>query len=881
MSLKKSKKNSKKKIDEYDDASSASSSLELMADWYCYLLDWDHLSDDFDTSNLQEMSVTHIIPILLCTDRRNKNIPDNFQAAYLQKNIGEWDILDLERYVTQSLPWDGEDESVVSWWEMNYIQFPKGNFLDFICSANGLNEDLRLRFTRRLSNQPLPSTEKSIIPTSNEDCDNDPKSTDEDSIDNNDDAEDRRNSSEVAMDKAKSVTAHQRIRGHVLPTSSNRMSKLAAHAEAQIYYHSLFFTLKRHGRPEDMSSFYEDFKQLCTTVSKRTKLNPTKHLNSIITNWSSTPRKSSISMIPNLLAHHDNIGDDGLMSQSTFDVAITNEDYLNQLPPNPFLIDNIQPSNDELHQYYSKLLQTYNTMKQKMVHHDTLRAIRKKGEQIDVHVYDCLARDILLAVDDAEFTDWCLHNQYARLWYCPFFDKSALLKLAVQSCIRKSPNPASATKFELMTEDPKFIGFVTAETDKQVIVRFHIHSFVLYYTNDDSTVVICAATSRIHIRSMMQDRLLQFLQLIQFFETNTLNTVITSNFTSEDVKLPSISIEGYNSMGFSTRNLTMDAEQGLFTIQTESLIPIMCYTDKFSWANYGDHILYGGEYNLCSQEVECNPSLTAAYRAALTQLLCVDIHHSISNVLDKESDNKIDLFLRDVFAHIKQAPSGHAFDKCLEDDKDFIFGRVLQIATSATKIPLSIFSDLFRQRFKKKEHLETTLEILQQCYLTLDKAAIEFGSFFGDNNMYRLRCTRCHKNVTHPNYIDNILPIASIAILHHFGILSTVEDFPHLPLLFTTKNSFEGAFNLFKEHMSDISNDFSKDSSISPICCADTRDGMISFCESMKVDFSTAGNHKKEVLTNTLSLVSVVFESFLNFLIQLKKDSPRICSLSN
>jgi hypothetical protein len=144
-------------------------------------------------------------------------------------------------------------------------------------------------------------------------------------------------------------------------------------------------------------------------------------------------------------------------------------------------------------------------MKQKMVHHDTLRAIRKKGEQIDVHVYDCLARDILLAVDDAEFTDWCLHNQYAHLWYCPFFDKSALLKLAVQSCIRKSPNPASATKFELMMEDPKFIGFVTAETDKQVIVRFHIHSFVLYYTNDDSTVVICAATSRIHIRSMMQD----------------------------------------------------------------------------------------------------------------------------------------------------------------------------------------------------------------------------------------------------------------------------------------------------------------------------------------------------------------------------------------
>ena len=96
----------------------------------------------------------------------------------------------------------------------------------------------------------------------------------------------------------------------------------------------------------------------------------------------------------------------------------------------------------------------------------------------------------------------------------------------------------------------------------------------------------------------------------------------------------------------------------LFTIQTESLNPIMCYTDKFSWANYG------GKYNLCSLGVEYNPSQSASYRTALSQLLSIDIHHSISNVLDKESDNKIDLFLKDVFAHIKQAPSGHAFDKC-------------------------------------------------------------------------------------------------------------------------------------------------------------------------------------------------------------------------
>jgi hypothetical protein len=97
-------------------------------------------------------------------------------------------------------------------------------------------------------------------------------SKDEERIFNNDDAEDPYDYSEVTMDKEKSVSAHQRTRGRVCPTTFNRMSKLAAHAEAQIYYHSLFFTLKRHGPPKDVSSFHEEFKTICTTVSKRNKV---------------------------------------------------------------------------------------------------------------------------------------------------------------------------------------------------------------------------------------------------------------------------------------------------------------------------------------------------------------------------------------------------------------------------------------------------------------------------------------------------------------------------------------------------------------------------------------------------------------------------------
>ncbi len=42
------------------------------------------------------------------------------------------------------------------------------------------------------------------------------------------------------------------------------------------------------------------------------------------------------------------------------------------------------------------------------------------------------------------------------------------------------------------------------------------------------------------------------------------------------------------------------------------------------------------------------------------------------------------------------------------------------IALFATHIPLSIFTNLFHQRFEKHSMLESTLEILQQFYIQME-----------------------------------------------------------------------------------------------------------------------------------------------------------------
>jgi hypothetical protein len=50
----------------------------------------------------------------------------------------------------------------------------------------------------------------------------------------------------------------------------------------------------------------------------------------------------------------------------------------------------------------------------------------------------------------------------------------------------------------------------------------------------------------------------------------------------------------------------------------------------------------------------------------------------------------------------------------------------VDIALDATQIPLSIFTNLFHQRFEKHSMLESTLEILQQFYIEMESEPDDF-----------------------------------------------------------------------------------------------------------------------------------------------------------
>jgi hypothetical protein len=125
---------------------------------------------------------------------------------------------------------------------------------------------------------------------------------------------------------------------------------------------------------------------------------------------------------------------------------------------------------------------------------------------MDLKIADISAKAVMLDIDDAEFLDWCAHNQYARLWYCSQVNNSPILQEAIENAIKRSPHPKLAKTFEEFDDiQPQFVKFVTAQIQENVVTELHIHSFTLYYTQTlvlappKTMVVICAHTSRIHI----------------------------------------------------------------------------------------------------------------------------------------------------------------------------------------------------------------------------------------------------------------------------------------------------------------------------------------------------------------------------------------------
>jgi hypothetical protein len=127
---------------------------------------------------------------------------------------------------------------------------------------------------------------------------------------------------------------------------------------------------------------------------------------------------------------------------------------------------------------------------------------------------------------------------------------------------------------------------------------------------------------------------------------------------------------------------------------------------------------------------------------SLTEFLHTDLDGNLSSTLNPLTASKLDHYLSRLHEGLSEtANKGKIFDQQMWHQKSKIqfIEEIVDIALFATQIPLSIFTNLFHQRFENHSMLESTLELLQQFYIQMEAKPDDFHPFAGDLSTYTLR----------------------------------------------------------------------------------------------------------------------------------------------
>jgi hypothetical protein len=143
------------------------------------------------------------------------------------------------------------------------------------------------------------------------------------------------------------------------------------------------------------------------------------------------------------------------------------------------------------------------------------------------------------------------------------------------------------------------------------------------------------------------------------------------------------------------------------------------------------------------------------------------------------------------------ANKGKLFDQQMlhQQSKHKFIEDIGAIALDATQILLSIFTNLFCQRFEKHSMLESMLEILQQFYIQMESEPHEISVCPENLSTYTIQCIRCGQPVTLSGSIGETLFHAPAAMLYYWSMIQFHDNQNDrksmlMPLLFTSYDNY-------------------------------------------------------------------------------------------
>ncbi len=138
--------------------------------------------------------------------------------------------------------------------------------------------------------------------------------------------------------------------------------------------------------------------------------NPLSQLNSMVDSWTTKRNKNHDSTS----IFDENIGEDGLSIQATYDVEIDNLYHTGSLAPNHELLDSPPLSHDELNASYTILTKGINDLRVQLSTNKTFLSVNKKGSTFNTNIAEVLAANVIISIDDIELNEWAVNNKFAR-----------------------------------------------------------------------------------------------------------------------------------------------------------------------------------------------------------------------------------------------------------------------------------------------------------------------------------------------------------------------------------------------------------------------------------------------------------------------------------
>jgi hypothetical protein len=97
-----------------------------------------------------------------------------------------------------------------------------------------------------------------------------------------------------------------------------------------------------------------------SSLSKRCTIDPLAQLNSMVSSWTTN---GTTTTADSLLVFEDNVGEDGLPSQSTYKVNIDCPHYKEAIAPNPKVLNDLKPSKEQLEKVYGGIMNEVNDLR--------------------------------------------------------------------------------------------------------------------------------------------------------------------------------------------------------------------------------------------------------------------------------------------------------------------------------------------------------------------------------------------------------------------------------------------------------------------------------------------------------------------------------------